>query len=192
VLAVQRSDSVVAIIPASTVNDDKSGRPIRKAMQPILQAIANNISKSINGITVTIGVSIVVNDPADIGETYNQLRQMMRLARKINGAGQIVFWEDAQVYMMLGQLGETLERFYQSTLGEFDSPGLKNSEELLETLRVYLECQGNSVEAAAKLYIHRNTLRYRLERIEQILGRSLNSPEDRFSICLALKVRHLI
>lgn len=190
-LVVQRSDSVVAIIPASAGRYDDKRQCSRKKIQSLVQKIAAAINTTAGDVTVTIGVSTVVNDAAAIGEVYQRLRQMMRLARKINGAGQIVYWEDAQVYMMLGELGDTLEEFYQSTLGELENPGVKNREELLETLRVYLDCQGNSVAAAKKLYIHRNTLRYRLDRIEQILGRSLESPEDRFSIGLALKIRYL-
>jgi purine catabolism regulator len=102
------------------------------------------------------------------------------------------FWEDAEIFMMLGQLGQTLERFYQTILGALDNEMVKNRRKFLETLTVYLECGGNSVETAAKLFIHRNTLRYRIQRIEQILGRNLASMEERFSLWLALKARCIL
>lgn len=193
VLVVQRSDSVVAIIPAAGVvrSGNKTGS-IRKTIQPLAQAIGQRIAALHAGVTVTVAVSAVVVSPDLIGEHYQNLRQMMKLARKMGGPGQVVFWEDAQLYMMLGQLGGTLGSFYQSTLGELDNPTVKNRAELLDTLQVYLDCQGNVVEAAAKLYIHRNTLRYRLDKVEEILGRDLGSPEERFSIALALKVRRLL
>jgi purine catabolism regulator len=193
VLVVQRSDSVVAIIPAAGLvqSGNKCGS-IRKTIQPLAQAIGKRIAALHDGITVTIAVSTVIDTPELIGEHYQNLRQMMKLARKMDGPGKIVFWEDAQLYMVLGNLGGTLTGFYQSILGELDNQSIKNREELLDTLQAYFDCQGSVMEAAAKLYIHRNTLRYRLDKVKEILGRDLDSPEERFSIALALKVRRLL
>jgi PucR family transcriptional regulator, purine catabolism regulatory protein len=63
--------------------------------------------------------------------------------------------------------------------------------DLLQTIRVFLHCNGNLTEAAEKLYIHRSTLQYRLEKIEEMLGFSLNGSEQRFNLMMALKLYDL-
>ncbi|GAA4260644.1 PucR family transcriptional regulator [Dactylosporangium darangshiense] len=57
---------------------------------------------------------------------------------------------------------------------------------LVETLRVYLAEDGSVAKVAARLYVHRNTVRYRLEQIERLTGRRLTSTADRVQLWLAL------
>jgi purine catabolism regulator len=192
-LIIQRSDSVIVIIPAKIRNNgDNSPQAIRMALLPFIQNIQRKITETALGISATFGISATVKDPTDFSARYHEVRGIIRMTRKTQGPSRIVFWEDAEIFMMLGQLGQTLERFYQTTLGALDNEMVKNRQELLKTLTVYLECGGNSVETAAKLFIHRNTLRYRIQRLEQILGRNLASMEERFSLWLALKARCIL
>lgn len=192
-LVVQRSDSVVAIMPAPMHDPMQANQT---AMRATLQQLAQNIQKKVkeqyNDITVTIGISSLVDDPLMIALKYQEVRNIIKLTRKMQGEGRIAFWEDVEVYSLLGQLGQPLERFYANKLGNLDCPEVRNREELITTLKVFLECQGNTVETAEKLFIHRNTLRYRLQRIEQILGIDLSQPNERFSLWLAVKVRALL
>lgn len=62
---------------------------------------------------------------------------------------------------------------------------------LIETLRVYLEEDASVARAARRLFVHRNTVRYRLEQIERLTGRSLESTPDRVQLWLALHVVEL-
>ena len=58
---------------------------------------------------------------------------------------------------------------------------------LLPTLRAYLACDGNKSQAAEKLFVQRRTLYYRLERLEGLLGKSLEDPETRQGLALAVR-----
>jgi DNA-binding PucR family transcriptional regulator len=60
--------------------------------------------------------------------------------------------------------------------------------ELTRTLQVFLATGGPSA-SAARLYVHISTLKYRLRRIESILGVDLSDPEDCFNLRLAFKIR---
>jgi purine catabolism regulator len=62
---------------------------------------------------------------------------------------------------------------------------------LVETLRAYLEEDASVARAAQRLFVHRNTVRYRLEQIERLTGRSLESTQDRVQLWLALQVVEL-
>lgn len=60
---------------------------------------------------------------------------------------------------------------------------------LLETVRAFLDCDGSWTRAAAELHVHVNTVRYRLEKVEQLSGRDLSSLQDRIDLYLALQSR---
>jgi DNA-binding PucR family transcriptional regulator len=62
---------------------------------------------------------------------------------------------------------------------------------LLHTLEVFLECDGNSVRAAEKLIVHRHTLKYRLQRIEELCGVDLSDPLCKLNLRAALLSRRM-
>ncbi len=80
------------------------------------------------------------------------------------------------IFRLLGdtELGELYSPIYYS-LQKYDS---RNDTSYLETLRVYLECGMNTVQAARALYIQRSTMIYRLKRIREITGKDLNDNKD--------------
>ena len=64
--------------------------------------------------------------------------------------------------------------------------------ELMRSLEAFIECNGQWERAARQLYCHRHTLRYRIRRVEELTGRSLDSARDRIDFWLALRGRELI
>lgn len=82
--------------------------------------------------------------------------------------------------------GDSLAR--QTLLSSYYLPIADNSLELLGTLRAYLEC-GRSLEATSKqLFVHANTVRYRLRRIQEILGEDATDPRTAFVLQIALMI----
>jgi DNA-binding PucR family transcriptional regulator len=75
-------------------------------------------------------------------------------------------------------------------VGEVLEP-LRDQPALLETLRTYFAVNMNVAEAALRLNVHRNTLRYRLARIEGVLGMPLDAPETIANLHLALRTERL-
>ena len=75
------------------------------------------------------------------------------------------------------------------TLVEYDR---SHNADLLHTLRIYLRCNCNAVEAAERLFLHRNSLSYRLQRIEDVLKVDLKDPNVRLSLGLALEFAELL
>jgi purine catabolism regulator len=102
-------------------------------------------------------------------------------------------FEQLRIYRLLFPLAGTgeLRSFYEETLGRLVEYDAKHSGELVRTLEVFFASDGNLQRAADTLYLHRNTLSYRLERIEEISGLSLRDPEDRLCLQLALKMKDL-
>jgi purine catabolism regulator len=64
--------------------------------------------------------------------------------------------------------------------------------DFIKTLEVYFDHNGNLSQAAEALFVHRNTMTYRMERIAEITGLDLHHTETRLAIQLALRIHHMI
>ncbi|MCT1922678.1 helix-turn-helix domain-containing protein [Brevibacterium luteolum] len=78
--------------------------------------------------------------------------------------------------------------FRQALLGPIAAWDEEHASELLETLRVFLRNDGRWRQAARELHIHHNTLRYRIGRISDLIGRDLSDPDSRVDLALALAI----
>jgi DNA-binding PucR family transcriptional regulator len=85
--------------------------------------------------------------------------------------------------------GSVLRSFRERLLGPLLAYDERHRAELLPTLREFLACSGSWNVCAAKMYVHVNTVRYRIRRIEELTGRDLSSLEDQVDFFLALRIR---
>jgi hypothetical protein len=99
-----------------------------------------------------------------------------------------VCYEDVvPMAMILGGPSEEREAFVEAQLGPLQEDQM--GDELIKTLAAYY-ASGQSVAAAAReLFVHRHTMEYRLQRIEDLLKRDLKAPDDRLLLELALAIR---
>lgn len=104
------------------------------------------------------------------------------------GKDKPMYYPDLSVHrlLMLLENNPELEVFQNDTLGLLLSQGSKKK--FIETLEAYYEHKGNLSQTAEALFIHRNTLSYRLERITEISGLDLNNHDTALAIQLALKI----
>jgi len=87
---------------------------------------------------------------------------------------------------------DALRLFCDSILSPIEHGEGAYGGELMRSLEAFIECNGQWEKAARKLYCHRHTLRYRIRRVEELTGRSLDSARDRIDFWLALRGRELI
>jgi DNA-binding PucR family transcriptional regulator len=80
-----------------------------------------------------------------------------------------------------------LRSFRERLLGPLAEYDRRHSAELLPTLRSFLACDGSWSACASRMYVHVNTVRYRIGRIESITGRDLSALPDRVDFFLALR-----
>lgn len=142
------------------------------------------------------GVTILTVAPVAgavvIYNSYTDARQSLGLARKVlRGQERVASVDDLRIYRVLEGRREDRLLFLRSTLGPVLD--LKESRRLLllESLETWFAASGSVEEAARRLFVHPNTLRYRLRRVEELTGLSLRSPHGQVRLDLALHVLRL-
>jgi PucR family transcriptional regulator, purine catabolism regulatory protein len=84
-----------------------------------------------------------------------------------------------------------VELFCDAVLGPLEAHDRASHSHLCRSLEAYIEANGRWADAAARLFVHRHTLRYRIGRIEELTGRDLANAQDRLEFWLALKAREV-
>ncbi len=111
-----------------------------------------------------------------------------------DGRGALATYRDLGSFQLLLSLqdDDALRLFCDSILAPIEDSEGTYGGELMRSLEAFIECNGQWERAARALYCHRHTLRYRIRRVEELTGRSLDSARDRIDFWLALRGRELI
>ncbi|MFE2033585.1 PucR family transcriptional regulator [Streptomyces scopuliridis] len=134
---------------------------------------------------VVIGLSAPTGPIAAAG-AYKQAEQALSVARRRGRA--LVEHEELAAGSILPLLADDAVRaFADGMLRALYEHDAKGRGDLVASLRAWLSRHGQWDAAAADLGVHRHTLRYRMRRVEEILGRSLDDPDVRMELWLALK-----
>jgi purine catabolism regulator len=126
--------------------------------------------------------------------SFHEARCALEAVRLRNGdAPDVASYEDLGAFQLLLSLqdDDALASYCRRVLGPIEEEDGGYGDELVRSLDAFIEHNGHWEKAAAELYCHRHTLRYRIRRIEQLTGRDLGSARDRIEFWLALRGREL-
>ncbi|MGH3328377.1 MAG: PucR family transcriptional regulator [Streptomycetales bacterium] len=139
------------------------------------------------------GVSRVGGRPESIPGAYEQARRAVAVGRQMQGPGAVADFEGLGVFRLLSLVPDTgeLQSFVEETLGGLAVPDDPEAADLRRTLRVLLQTNVNVAESARLLHFHYNTLRYRIGKLERMLGPFTADANLRLNITLALRVLEL-
>lgn len=157
----------------------------RSGTQPRARGRAGRSGGAADGAWVAVGLSAPTG-PIAAANAYRQAEQALSVARRRGRA--LVEHEDVAAGSVLPLLADDAVRAFADgllrALREHDATGRGD---LVASLRAWLARHGQWDAAAADLGVHRHTLRYRMRRVEEILGRSLDDADVRMELWLALK-----
>jgi purine catabolism regulator len=142
---------------------------------------------------VRIGVSALQEASAELHREYEHALEALALLPALNNERAVAHFEELGLLHWLNALpAATLaENAYARRLQLLAEHDRTHDAQLVHTLDVFLQCEGNGVQAAQRLYIHRHTLKYRLERIEGICGVDLSDSLCRLNLRIALLLHHV-
>jgi hypothetical protein len=134
-----------------------------------------------------VGRGEAVDELTSAWRSCEQATRALLIATRVPQFDRVVAWKDAGVYRVLAHVA------HDDAIAGCDPRllPLLEHEDLLRTLEVYLDLAGDAKATSAALALHRASLYYRLQKIEQLSGASLKSGEDRLALHLGLKLLHL-
>jgi PucR family transcriptional regulator, purine catabolism regulatory protein len=123
---------------------------------------------------------------------HQQAVQAMQLGKRL-GLNQLVEFDSLGIYQLLTQLDgiTAVQEFCHQLISPLATYDQRHRSSLVQTLDAYFQHHGNISQTAEALFVHRNTLLYRLERIQELTGKSLDHADMRLAFHLALKVWQL-
>ena len=166
--------------------------PAPAQLRAVAEQLRDELTKQLgDSVQVRVGVGPVVEGASQASASARRAREALDVTEKVPGFGTVTAWEELGVYRLLVQL--PLEELPEDaipdglrTLMEQDAEGT-----LVETLETWLDEGCDSRQTVARLQVHRTSLYYRLGRIEEITGMSLNAGSVRLDLHLGLKLARL-
>lgn len=188
-LAAALGEEVIVLIPVA-------GDPAASALAftERLRAVSQVVEVDRSRPRISVGVAAPATGAAALAGAMHEASSARRLASLRAGAapGMLVVTSDevASHELLLASVpGSVLRSFRDRLLGPLLWYDTQHRAELVPTLREFLACSGSWNACAARMYVHVNTVRYRIKRIEELTGRDLSSLDDRVDFFLALRIR---
>jgi hypothetical protein len=175
---------VAAIVPG-----DDDGLLVRAT-----DAVERELTGSLQGFTVTVGHSRLTADPADLYRAGKEALLAMNVGAA-EGMATLAFENTGSYRLLLPAMSEDpgeLERFYDETVAPLAAYDEQYETELVTTVETYLDEDGSVTPTAERLFTHRHTVRYRLERVKEVTGLDLTSTEGREKVGLGLKAMRVL
>lgn len=140
---------------------------------------------------VNFGVGNVFCGKEGIARSLSQAKQAFHMVNACKVKEGIRYYNELGIYRIFFSLpdDQVLRDLYHSILDDLILYDEKNHSELVPTLQIYLQEMGNITETAERMYVHRNTVKYRVKRIEEILGYDIHDFNSAFHLRLAYKIK---
>jgi PucR family transcriptional regulator, purine catabolism regulatory protein len=140
-------------------------------------------------VSFSVGVSRVADGAGRLPTAYEESRRALAVGRQVQGAGAVASFDRLGVHRLLSLVPDAAElrSFERETLGEL-ADDTAEAADLRHTLQVLLDTNLNVAQAARALHFHYNTLRYRIAKLERLLGPFTTDPLLRLDLSLALRV----
>lgn len=190
ILYVDKSDRVLIIFGSEVI---KSNSVIKLEVIDFCEKLSVEIMKKFKADKFTIGIGRSYEGHLDLWKSLDQAKLIVEsLSRK--AINKIMHYDDLGLYKILsfdGLQGELME-FCNDIIKPLIEYDKLNNSELIRTLKVYFECDGNMKKISEKMYMHYNTIIYRLHKIKDITGINLENGDSRLNLQIALKAMDLL
>lgn len=143
---------------------------------------------------LSIGVGRSYHDLKSIPLSYKEAKAASRVGSSIMKASRVTFFAELGALCCLYEVKDfpQVKVFYEETVGPLKRYDRENDSQLLKTLEAYFENGCNLRQTARALFVHRNTLDYRLGKIEEITNKKLKNHNDLFDLQLAIRLDKFI
>jgi len=157
--------------------------------------ILRELEAGLSGYTFAIGRSRITEDPADLPRAASEALLAANVAQGSSDGASLAFEQTGAYRLLLSAMSENpseLQRFYAETVEPLVAYDEQYETELVRTLEAFLEADGNVAGTAQRLFTHRHTIYYRLERVRELSGHDVSSSDGREKLSLGLKAMRVL
>ena len=176
---------VVIVVPG--VDDEHSRRTA--------DAVLRELEAALPGHTFAVGRSRAAVDPLELSRAGNEALLAANVAGGEPDVPVLAFEETGAYRLLLSAMSEDpaeLQRFYAETVEPLVAYDEQYETDLVQTVEAFLDNDGNVAGTAQKLFTHRHTIRYRLERVRELSGLDVGSTDGREKLSLGLKAMRVL
>jgi sugar diacid utilization regulator len=169
------------------------------AGERVADALLRELAASLPGHTFALGRSRLASDPGDLPRAGNEALLAANVAEGDAGTDdghKVMAFDDTGAYrLLLSAMSEDpaeLQRFYAETIEPLVAYDEQYETDLVVTVEAFLDADGNVAGTAQRLFTHRHTIRYRLERVRELSGLDVGSTDGREKLSLGLKAMRVL
>jgi sugar diacid utilization regulator len=181
-----RAGEVVVLVP------DPQEALARRTAEGVLR----ELEASLSGFVFAVGRSRVAPGADELARAAHEALLAANVAETEADERRVLAFEETGAYrLLLSAMSESpdeLERFYAETLEPLVVYDEQYETDLVQTVESFLDCDGNVAQTAQRLYTHRHTVRYRLERVRELSGLDVGSSDGREKLSLGLKAMRVL
>jgi purine catabolism regulator len=183
---VDFSSEVITLLPVAATGEGEQV-PGHDAVRRAVTAVTGD--KGGGRRPFSVGVSRVAGSLDQLPEAYAQARRALDVGRRVAGGGSTTFFDQLGLHRLIALVPDTdeLRSFTRDVLGPL-ARSTPEAADLRETLQVLLDTNFNVAEAARMQFFHYNTMRYRVSKLERLLGPLSSDPHLRLDVAVALRV----
>ena len=166
----------------------------RKKIIEIFERFGKFLQNDLNEIEYTLNIGETCENISKLQKSFQETSKTNSVLEHINRKNEIVFYDEIGFYRMLMSYENTapMQQFANEVLSPIIQYEKKAHTQLMETLWAYFECDCNLQRTADKLFSHKNTVKYRLQRVEQLTGKSLSNRYQSQEIYNALMIYYFL
>jgi sugar diacid utilization regulator len=187
-----KSDNVIIFLTPP----GEDGRDVDAEAKRVAEEIKDSFSSRYEGATLSVGVGRFYSEPSDLLKTFEEARTALSIGRALGKTDAVTAFDDVGVYKLLLRVFEQAPQDLQALVDETVKPlaeyDAKHKGDLLLTLETFLANNLNLNNTSEQLFTHRHTVRYRLERISEISGLSVDKSDELEKLSLGLKASRLL
>ncbi|HUY49356.1 MAG TPA: helix-turn-helix domain-containing protein [Streptosporangiaceae bacterium] len=183
---ISARESEVVLIAAAADAQHAADSGVRRLAATCLTRLAELFPDT----KAVIGIGGTCRSPREIARSYEEAHRTLETLRRLGRAGTVTAFEDLGIHRLLLQVPDLseLRSFADDVLGKLSRAERDRRGEYLTTLACYLRENSSPQRAARFLHVHPNTVAYRVRRIEEITGLSLDKYTDRLTTQVALEI----
>ncbi|MGZ4647186.1 MAG: PucR family transcriptional regulator [Blastococcus sp.] len=159
-------------------------------MSGLVAAVTSRVNGRLRRVGRVLGTGIgrPAGSLSALAEAHRQAQRALGVGQEIHGGNAVTHFDQLGVFRLLSLIPDSTElrTYVDEVLGSLADASDPDSADLRETLRVLLETNLNVAESARRLHFHYNTMRYRIGKLERLLGPFTSDPTLRLNLLLAL------